>query len=94
MQSGAIRPQILPAVAAYLFLSLGITMFVLPRVGTLLQAAAFGALYGLVVFGVYEATNMAILQGWSWRVVVVDILWGCLGGAVLSCILFSVSSMS
>lgn len=88
---GAVRPKLLPGALAYLLLALGITVFILPRVGTMFQAAALGALYGLVVFGVYEMTNMSILQGWSWSVVVFDILWGCIGCAAISCIIFAVA---
>lgn len=54
----------------------GIFYFVLPRVHTLGQAAAAGAIFGLVVYAVYECTNYALVRGWPAPVVVVDILWG------------------
>jgi len=34
------------------------------------------AMLGLFAYGTYEFTNKAVLQGWSWRMVVTDTLWG------------------
>ena len=36
----------------------------------------WGAGLGLVVYGVYDLTNLATLRGWSPALAIVDILWG------------------
>ncbi len=42
-----------------------------------------GALFGFMCYMTYDLTNMAVLRGWSWQVVGIDILWGAvLSGAV------------
>ena len=33
-------------------------------------------LLGLIIYGVYETTNMALFAKWSWLTVLIDTLWG------------------
>lgn len=40
------------------------------------QALALGALLGLVAYGAYDLTNLATLNGFPVRMVVVDLAWG------------------
>ena len=35
-----------------------------------------GAVYGLVLYGVYDFTNRAILEKWSLRLALADVAWG------------------
>ena len=39
-------------------------------------AAAQGALFGLACYGVYETTNMATIEGWTWSMLALDMAWG------------------
>ncbi|NLV41690.1 MAG: DUF2177 family protein [Candidatus Hydrogenedentes bacterium] len=76
---GAVRTNIPAALATWALLSAGLVVFVLPRAGQSLPAALlFGSLFGLLVYGVYDATNMAVLRGWPLSVAVVDVCWGTL----------------
>ena len=64
----------------YLLIPLGIVLFSLPRVDPANMAVSslgWGALFGLVMYGVYDMTNMSTLECWSARMVWVDICWGC-----------------
>jgi len=73
-----------PAAVLYLLYPAGIVFFaVLPALdaGSALRAAAAGAFLGLVVYGVYDLTNLAVLKGWTIPVAVVDVVWGI----VLTC---------
>jgi uncharacterized membrane protein len=68
------------AVLVYVLIPLGIVLFVLPQLRaqpTTFSALCWGAAFGLVVYGVYDLTNYAILAGWSLRMTVVDLVWGC-----------------
>ncbi len=47
-----------------------------PANGDVGQAFVDGLLLGLAAYGTYEATNMATLRGWRWRMVISDTLWG------------------
>lgn len=76
---GAVRTNIPAALATWALLSAGLVVFVLPRAGQSLPSALlFGALFGFLVYGVYDATNMAVLRGWPLSVAVVDVCWGAL----------------
>lgn len=73
------------AVLAYVIMSAGIVFFVLqhPSVTSVKSAVMVGALFGFTLYAVYDFTNMSILNQYSIKFTVVDILWGTfLGGAV------------
>ena len=75
-----IIPVYWAAAIVYLLLPLGIVLFALPRVDPEQRAVsslAWGAFFGLIVYGVYDMTNMATLERWPVRMVLVDICWGC-----------------
>lgn len=50
----------------------------------LLSVAVSGAVFGLVAYATYDLTNQATLSGWSWTVVIVDIVWGAILAAIVS----------
>jgi uncharacterized membrane protein len=67
-----------PAVIlVYLLIPLGIVFFVFPKAdGNLKLALSWGAVYGLIVYGVYDLTNLATLKNWPLTMVIVDTFWG------------------
>ena len=85
----SINPRLLAAGGVYLALVGGIIVFALPRVDPLqplVSGLAWGALYGLAVYTVYDLTNRATLNHWPLKLVVVDICWGgLLCSAVTGC---------
>lgn len=46
------------------------------RAGGLRAAAVHGALLGLLAYGTYDLTNMAVLRGWGARIAALDVAWG------------------
>ena len=75
----SIEPVYWAAGLVYLLIPLGVVLFALPRVNPaapLLSSLGWGAIYGLVLYGVYDLTNMATLERWPLRMVLVDICWG------------------
>ncbi len=70
-------PIWLPAILVWIVIPLGITLFAVPRAnGDPLLGLAWGALFGLVLYAVYDLTNLSLIQGWSLRMTITDILWG------------------
>ena len=43
---------------------------------SILKTIYIGFIFGLVAYGTYNLTNMAVLKGWSPTVVFVDMFWG------------------
>lgn len=65
------------AFIVYILLAAGIVIFVLPKSsGDIYKALLWGALFGLIAYGIYDFTNLAFLKGWSLKLLAVDILWG------------------
>ncbi len=65
------------AFLAYVLIAAGIVIFVLPKAsGDTVKALLWGAVFGLIAYGIYDFTNLATLKGWPLKMLVVDILWG------------------
>ena len=62
------------ALASYLCLILGLNYFVILKQGSLQDAFVLG----FVMYGVYDATNMALLKKWLPDLALMDTLWGAL----------------
>ena len=60
------------------------------RAGSWVQAWLTGAFFGLVVYGVYELTNLAVLDGWPVALVAIDMAWGTFLSAVVSVLTYAV----
>jgi len=78
-QDAALAPLWQAALLVYVLIPGGIVLFVRPLVRgvTIGQSFARGAVFGLVLYGVYDLTNLAILEKWSLRMTLADIAWGC-----------------
>lgn len=81
LADGGIAPNWPAAFVVYVLLGAGIALFVLPRASSLQTAAAFGALFGLVVYGVYDFTNYSTLRQWPFVLVLADVAWGTVASA-------------
>lgn len=66
------------AILVYLLLVVGIYLFVFGNglATSRISIVFLGAVFGLIVYGVYEFTNLALVNGWPLKVVIVDIIWG------------------
>ncbi|MFU8890061.1 MAG: DUF2177 family protein [Anaerosomatales bacterium] len=73
-------PFNLPVAAGfYLFYIVGILVFaVIPGMdkGGLVDVVWRGALFGALAYGTYDLTNLATLEGYTWQVAAVDMVWG------------------
>jgi uncharacterized membrane protein len=79
-----------PAAAmVYILLPLGLVLFILPRLssGPHAKSLLWGALFGLIVYGVYDLTNLSLLPQWSITITIIDILWGMFLYAIVSFII-------
>jgi uncharacterized membrane protein len=80
----------LPAAVFYFGYPAGLVALVLhPMPATLGAATAKAALFGLVVYAVYDMTNMATLRHWSVKLALVDIAWGTLVAAAAGAAAFA-----
>ena len=60
----------------YFFIPLGISYFACSGSKTRSMAFFKGALFGLVMYTIYEFTNLALIKNWPLEMALLDILWG------------------
>lgn len=72
IQGTPIKINYLATLICYIFLIFGINYFIIKPNRSIQDAF----LLGLVIYGVYETTNMALFAKWSWLTVIIDTLWG------------------
>lgn len=86
---GSIHFNIWAALGVWFLLTVGLLFFVVPKAAPLGIITTFfwGALYGLVVYGVYEGTNFAVLRGWPFALVLRDVAWGMILNAIVAVIM-------
>jgi uncharacterized membrane protein len=72
VQKSVVKFNLFGAAICYIFLIFGINYFIIkPR-----KSVNDAFLLGLVIYGVYETTNYALLSNWSILTVIIDTLWG------------------
>lgn len=83
--NGQMQISIAPGVLVWALIVIGSIILALPhaRGGTLAHAFAWGAFYGLVLYGTYDLTNYAVLARWTLFISVIDIAWGMLSNGLL-----------
>ena len=81
LSDGGIAPNWPAAFVVYALLGIGIAVFVMPRASTVPVAAAYGALFGLVVYGVYDFTNYSTLRQWPLMLTLADVAWGAVASS-------------
>lgn len=89
----ALAPIWWSAVIVYILVPLGVTLFAVPRAiegGTYWHAIGYGFVLGIITYGVYGFTSYALLENWSLRMMLIDVLWGGFASAVLTVIGYSV----
>ncbi|ESQ75738.1 DUF2177 family protein [Asticcacaulis sp. AC402] len=74
------KPDMVAAVAFYVLYIFGLVWLVIRpalvhgvRWGSVAMASG---LFGLVAYGTYDLTAQAVIVGWSWKLTVIDMIWG------------------
>ncbi|MDP8997113.1 MAG: DUF2177 family protein [Pseudomonadota bacterium] len=73
------QPQLGASIAFYLLYAAGLTYFgVMPSLKTSSAGLAMGqgALFGLMAYATYDLTNLAVLNGFTLRIALIDMAWG------------------
>ena len=75
------QPNLVAAGAFYLLYSVGLTYFgVMPGLSSAAPPVALfhGALFGLMAYATYDLTCLAVLNGFTTKIALIDIAWGSL----------------
>ncbi len=72
VQGSPMKINYLGVAICYILLIFGINYFIIkPH-----KSVSDAFLLGIIIYGVYETTNYALLQNWSILTVIIDTLWG------------------
>jgi uncharacterized membrane protein len=72
IQGSPLQMNIYGAIVCYIFLVFGLNYFILNDNKSVMDAF----ILGIVIYGVYETTNLALFKKWSINVAILDTLWG------------------
>ena len=76
-QGKSFRNGFLPlALITWFLLGLGVELFAVPNSATVMEAAIKGGLLGFIIYGVYDMTNLATVDGWTSSFAIQDMIWG------------------
>ncbi|ARF09603.1 putative membrane protein [Indivirus ILV1] len=81
--------KIAGGIFAWFLLALGINLFVLPKSNNTFEAVLNGALFGFIIYGVYNGTNYVTFQKYDMNILFPDLLWGTLVSAAVSGIIYN-----
>lgn len=72
IQGNKIKMKIYPAIICYIALVFGLYYFIISKKRSIMDAF----ILGIVIYSVYETTNLALFDKWSIKTALIDTLWG------------------
>ena len=79
IQVSAFKPNLAYIPIPYLLMTISVVIFILPQIrdGNVLSDSFFyGGLLGLIIFGVFDSTNLVLFSRYKLGVAILDTLWG------------------
>lgn len=76
IQRKEITIKYFPALITYLIMSIGIYYFCINNNSDLKTKMINAAFLGFTVYGTFDFTSMAILDGWKYKQSIIDTIWG------------------
>ena len=64
---------------AYILMTISIVFFALPKISNdniVLDSLKYGGLLGLVIYGIFDLTNLVVFEKYTLNIAIVDISWG------------------
>lgn len=79
IKDGALQINYGAALVVYILLALSVVFFIIPRIENLNswgQVFLWGAFFGIIVYGVFDMTNLSILKNYALVFAIADMAWG------------------
>jgi len=89
IQGSDIQVNIVAAGITYIFLIFGLNYFIIQQNRSVKDAA----LLGLVIYAVYEFTNMALFKNWYLLTAIIDTTWGAVLFALVTGIVYKLKNI-
>ena len=88
IQGSPLQMNMYGAIACYIFLVLGLNYFILGANKSVMDAF----ILGIVIYGVFETTNVVLFKKWPTYIAVMDTLWGGILFALTTYIIKQINS--
>lgn len=77
------------AALTWVLVVVGVFIFVIPLVShkSFGKTFLYGALFGAILYGLYESTNYAVIYAWQPAMVIIDTLWGAFACGVITLVM-------
>jgi len=89
VQGSSIKLNIIAVGITYIFLIFGINYFILQKNRSVKDAA----LFGLVIYAVYEFTNLSLFKNWSYLTAFMDTIWGAILFGLTTAIVYKINDV-
>lgn len=89
IQGTDIKINYTSAAITYIFLIFGLNHFIIQKRKSVKEAA----LLGLVIYAVYEFTNLSLFSNWSILTVFIDTTWGAVLFALTTAIVYKITGV-
>jgi len=79
VQNSQLKIKPIYAVITYIFVILGIYLFVYPKLtdkNWVTDGLKWGFLWGIIVYGIFDFTNLSIFKNYSLKTAIMDTIWG------------------
>ena len=88
IQGSSLQPNLVGAILCYISLTIGLYYFIIKDRRSIFDAF----LLGIVIYSVYDLTNLALFRKWSPITVIIDSLWGGVLFGLTTSIIYHISS--
>ena len=88
-------PNLPAALAFYVVYSVGVVVIIIaPALETqsVVRALIYGVIFGLVAYGTYDLTNLAVMKGFTTKIALIDMAWGGLITGFTSAVTVKIAS--
>ena len=89
IQGSDIQINYIYTAITYIFLIFGLNYFIIQKHKSIKEAA----LLGLVIYAVYEFTNLSLFTNWSVLTVLIDTTWGAVLFALTTAIVYKITGV-
>jgi uncharacterized membrane protein len=90
------KPNLPAALAFYVLYSIGVVVIVIApalEAQSAMRGLLYGLILGLVAYGTYDLTNLAVMKGFTTKIALIDMIWGGLITGFTSAVTVKISSM-
>jgi len=86
--------RIIPAFATYIALVAGVFIFAINpsfKEGSMIKSIFLGSVFGFISYSIFALTNYSVLEAWTLKLALADMIWGAVIGAIVGGIGYKLS---